>query len=170
MIFGDTETTGLLKPEANDLNMQPYITELYLVKLKLVENEFVFVDEFSSFFKPPMPLDPIITKITGITDEMLADAPTFANKYIELCHFFMGEDTFVAHNAAFDVGMIWTELARLQCEIKFPWPYRHLCTVELSLGIEHHRLKLKDLYFKATGLPHTGAHRAKGDVEALDLL
>ena len=167
MIFIDTETTGLLQPEANDLNMQPYIIELYAVKLDLVDGEFKFVNEFESFFEPPIPLDPIITKITGITPEMLVGQPSFASKYDKLCNFFLGETTLVGHNLSFDAGMLWTELARLQCETKFPWPKNHHCTVELSLGIKHHRLKLVDLHTIATGSPHAGAHRARGDVEAL---
>jgi len=166
MIFLDTETTGLLEPEANDLNMQPYIIELYMVKLEWDGDGFSFIKEFHSLFCPPVPLDPIITKITSITPEMLVGQPTFASKYGEIADFFLGEDTMVGHNLSFDAGMLWTELARLQCEIKFPWPRHHHCTVELSLPVEHHRLKLKDLYEKATGKTHDDAHRAKGDVLA----
>lgn len=169
MIFFDTETTGLLQPEANDLNMQPYIIELYAVDLQWDPDtgSFKFVKEFESFFKPPIPLDPIITKITGITDDMLVDQPTFASRYGAVCDFFLGQTTMVGHNLSFDAGMLWTELARLQCEIKFPWPKNHQCTVELSMGIKHHRLKLSDLHELATGAPHDGAHRARGDVEAM---
>ncbi len=167
MIFLDTETTGLLNPEANDLNKQPYITELYMVKLEWDNGEFQFIDEFHSLFNVPVPIEPIITKITGIDEKMLEGQPTFPDKYMEIAKFFLGEDTVVGHNLAFDNGMIWTELSRIQCETKFPWPIHHHCTVELSLPIEHHRLKLSDLHTKATGAPHDGAHRARSDVEAL---
>jgi DNA polymerase III epsilon subunit-like protein len=167
MIFIDTETTGLLEPEANDLNKQPYIIELYMVKLERVGYDFNFVSEFESFFLPPIPLPEFITKITNITPQMLEGAPSFSSKYEELCSFFLGEDTIVGHNLAFDAGMLWTELARIQCDTKFPWPYKHHCTVELSLGVEHHRLKLDKLYELATGHERTGQHRARKDVEDL---
>lgn len=167
MIFLDTETTGLLVPDANDLNMQPYITELYCVKIEWDGDSFSFIDEFESLFSIPIPLDPIITKITGITDEMLLGQPSFAAKYKELCDFFLGEHTMVGHNLSFDTGMIYNELARIQCEIKFPWPMNHKCTVELSMAIENHRLKLSRLHELATGSPHEGAHRAKSDVHAM---
>ena len=166
MIFIDTETTGLLRPDAADLNLQPYIIELYAVKLELVDGEFIFIDEYESFFLPPVPLDPVITKITNITPEMLAGQPTFASQYQNLCNFFLGERTMVGHNLSFDAGVLWCELARLECESKFPWPHNWQCTVELSMPVEHHRLKLSALHERATGAPHDGAHRARGDVEA----
>ena len=168
-VFFDTETTGLLKPEEVNLNLQPEIIELYMVKLSLDENnEFNFVDEFNSFMRPKsMPLDPVITKITNITTEMIADAPTFISLYHKMAEFMTGVDVLVGHNTSFDVGMVWTELARIECETKFPWPRIQKCTVELSLPIEHHRLKLSDLHTKATGHPHDGAHRAKEDTMAL---
>jgi DNA polymerase III epsilon subunit-like protein len=167
MIFLDTETTGLLQPEANDLNLQPYITELYMIQVEWDSNGFSFIKEFESMFHVPVPLSDKIIKITGITDAMLMDKPTFALKYEEIAKFFLGEDTFVGHNLSFDAGMLWVELARIQCDTKFPWPIHHKCTVELSLGVKNHRLKLGDLHEIATGKPHTGAHRAKEDTFAM---
>jgi DNA polymerase-3 subunit epsilon len=167
LIFFDTETTGLLKPEANDLNLQPYITELYAVKMKWEDDSFKFISEFDSLFKVPVPLEPFITKITGITDEMLSTQPTFAEKADELAEFWLGERAMVGHNLSFDQGMLWVELARLEKEVKFPWCMDHQCTVELSMPIKNHRLKLGDLFEMATGSKHTNAHRAKGDVLAM---
>ena len=168
-VFFDTETTGLLKPEEVDLKLQPEIIELYMVKLQLNEDKsFHFIDEFNTFMHPSvMPIEPIITKITGITTEMVMDAPTFISQYPAISKFMTGVDVLVAHNASFDVGMLENELIRIECNNKFPWPRFHHCTVEKSMPIEHHRLKLSDLHTKATGAPHVGAHRAKEDTEAL---
>jgi DNA polymerase-3 subunit epsilon len=118
-------------------------------------------------FRVPVALDPHITKITGITDELLATQPSFSDKVDEISEFWLGEKTMVGHNLAFDQGMLWVELARLEREVKFPWCINHHCTVELSIPIESHRLKLKDLYEIATGKEHLKAHRARGDVEAM---
>lgn len=167
MIIGDTETTGLLKPEANELINQPHIIEIYLVKLELDGEDFRLIDEFESYVKPPIPIDPIITKITGITDDHVAGAPTFAQLYQQLCEFFRGEDTFIAHNCAFDIGMLYVELARMEKQAMFPWPWKQICTVEESMAIENKRLKLKRLHEIATGSEHQDQHRARGDVEAL---
>jgi len=165
MIIIDTETTGLIKPTLTDSHLQPFITELYACK---ITNDFKFISEFNHLIKPPIPVPELITKITGIDDKMLENKPSFIEIYDELCDFFLGETIIVAHNASFDVGMIYWELFRLDLEKKFPWPKYHICTVEQSFGIENKRLKLTQLHEKATGIPHVeGAHRAKDDVMAL---
>lgn len=70
MIFFDTETTGLLNPDENELINQPHIIEMYLVRLNYDKEsgEFHLVDEVETFIRPPVPVPPIITKITGIDD------------------------------------------------------------------------------------------------------
>lgn len=165
MIAFDTETTGLLKPSIADLEAQPHITELYAVRL---DDDFNFIADFKSLFKIPVPVPEFITKMTGITDEMLADQPTFAEKYDELVQLFLGETTFIAHNLAFDAGMLRTELSRLELQWKFPWPQKWQCTVELTQHLRGRRLRLTQLHQIATGSAHDeGAHRADNDVEAL---
>jgi len=169
VIFFDTETTGLLKPDENELINQPHMIEFYGVRLDYgaKSGDFTFVSEFETYIKPPVPIPPIITKITGIDDAKVADAPTFSQMYNQFCEFFLGETTLVAHNASFDVRILYNELARMEREIQFPWPTNHHCTVELSMPIEHKRLKLKRLHEMAVGHEHSSQHSARGDVEAL---
>lgn len=167
LIIGDFETTGLIKPEANDLRQQPHIIEAYLVKLDYLNGEFSFIDEISTFMRPPIPIDPLITKITGINDYHVRNAPIFAELYPRFCEFFLGETTFVAHNAGFDLSCLFVELARIEKQALFPWCSNVICTVEASMPIEHKRLKLKRLHEIATGHEHDDQHRARGDVEAL---
>lgn len=165
MIVLDTETTGLLKPGAADIGMQPYITELYACK---ITPDFEFIGEIETLIKPPIPIGEDTIKITGITNEMVADAPSFIQLYDQLADFFLGETIMVAHNAPFDAGVLAWELTRYGLEFKFPWPKRHICTVEASMPIKGKRLKLSKLHELATGRPHDdGAHRAKDDVMAL---
>lgn len=165
MIILDTETTGLIKPTLTDTNMQPFITELYCCK---VTTDFQFISEFNHLIKPPIPIPELITKITGIDDAMLENKPSFIEVYDELADFFLGETIVVAHNAPFDIGMLYWELFRQDLEKKFPWPKHHICTVEKSFGIKNKRIKLRDLHEMATGKLHEeGAHRAKEDVMAL---
>lgn len=165
MIILDTETTDLIKPNAIDINRQPYLVEIYCAKLN---KNFEFIDEFESFVKPPIPIPEESFKVHGISDEMVATEPTFIGIYKELCQFFLGETILVAHNATFDVGVLSYELIRYGNEYKFPWPTRHVCTVEASMHIKNKRLKLRDLHELATGRKHLeGAHRAKEDVFAL---
>lgn len=163
-IIFDTETTGLLKPSAQSLDEQPYIIEIHAVRL---DDEFQLVDEFGSFVKPPIPISDEITKITGINDVMVKDAPTFAEVYQDLVDVFLGTTKMIAHNLPFDRSMLANELLREDLVLKFPWPPQHLCTVEAAMPIEQRRINLSSLHQIATGKPHEGAHRAKEDVYAL---
>lgn len=163
-IIFDTETTGLLKPSANSVDEQPEIVELYAVK---INEDWEMVDEFESFFKPKIPLTEETTNIHGISNEMVADAPSFGDKFEELALFFKGSDEIVAHNLAFDRSMLANELIRIDKLLFFPWPRRHICTVEMAMPIEQRRINLSNLHRYATGNEFVGAHRAKIDVHAL---
>ena len=159
----DTETTGLIKPDVNDINEQPYIAEFYAVK---IDEDFNLIDEIGGFLKPPVPLSEKITKITGITNEMIADAPSFADFSQDLEKFFVGVDEMIAHNLPFDRNMLANELVRAGRLLHFPWPPKHTCTVAASMGIEQRRINLTKLHHYATGKDFP-AHRAKDDVYAL---
>jgi DNA polymerase III epsilon subunit-like protein len=161
----DTETTGLLKPSPVDKNMQPFITEFYGIR---INKNWEVVGEFETFIKPPMPIPDEVVKITGITDEMVANAPTFIEVFDDIVELFHGARRMVAHNLSFDAGVLRQELERHDLAFKFPWPPEWHCTVELSKSIRDKALKLRDLHEIATGTPHEdGAHRAKNDVMAL---
>lgn len=160
----DTETTGLLKPNAISVKEQPYIIELYGC---VIDEEFNLLEEIDTFLKPPIPLPDIITKITGLEDKDLEDAITFADFYPDLAKIITGCDAIVAHNLQFDLGMIANELIRLDKLVQFPWPRHHICTVQSSMPVRGHRLKLSQLHEIATGKGFEGAHRAKADVHAL---
>ncbi len=164
MIFIDLETTGLLKPDTIDTNLQPFITEIYAVKLT---KDLEFIDELDTLVKPPIPISEEITKLTGIDDAMLVNAPSFISVYPKLVELFLGEKETVAHNISFDLGVTYFELRRCGYENKFPWPYIWTCTVEKSMPIQNKRLRLSQLHTLATGAPHEGAHRAKADTLAL---
>ena len=164
IILFDTETTGLLKPEPASLNQQPYITEFYGCK---VNEEFQLLEELESFVKPPIPIPEEVIRISKITDEMVKNAPIFPEFYAELARFFTGVDLVVAHNLPFDLGILNNELRRINKTLKFPWPRHHACTVEKSMHLRGHRLKLAQLHEIALGKSFKDAHRAKQDVHAL---
>lgn len=164
MIVFDSETTGLLKPSLADLKIQPYMTEICVIK---IDKDFNFINEIDTLIKPPIPISEEITRITGITDDVLKDAPSFIQVYDSLCDLFLGEEISIAHNNEFDSGVLQCELMRHGLEFKFPWPKKRICTVEKTKHIYNRRLKLGQLHEMATGKTHEGAHRAKADVHAL---
>jgi len=166
-VLFDTETTGLIKPKANDVSAQPYITDLYMVKIERIGQKIEVLGAFETLLKVPVPLSPEITRITGLTDEDLADAPEFIEIYSTLAEFMTGVDSLVAHNLAFDRSMLANELVRCDKVIKFPWPRNHICTVEKTIHIEQRRLSLTRLHEHFFGVAFEGAHRARTDVNAM---
>lgn len=167
-IIFDTETTGLLKPSANTLEAQPYITEIFCLKIEhLPSGEIDIVDEFESLCKVPVPLSEDITRITGLTDADLANQPTFPEIFPALSKFFTGVDRMVAHNLAFDKSMLANECHRAGKVLNMPWPREHICTVEKSMHIEQRRMNLTNLHKHFFGEGFVDAHRAKNDVMPL---
>ncbi len=84
------------------------ITEIGAVKLRGGR----IVDEFQTLINPQRTIPPFITGLTGITQDMVADAPKFEDIAEELAAFMSGS-IFVAHNVNFDYGFIKQEFNRL---------------------------------------------------------
>lgn len=163
-VIFDTETTGLIKPSETDISKQPYITEIYCLK---IDENLEVIGDYEAMFKVPVPLSEDITRITGLTDDDLKDKPSFQAAFPDLAKFMVGVDRIVAHNLAFDRAMLANEVSRVGKLLHFPWPRDHLCTVEKTLHIEQRRMSLTKLHEHLfdTGFPD--AHRAKNDVMPL---
>lgn len=108
----DIETTG-------SWSNGDRITEIGAVK---VRNHRV-IDEWHSLLNPQRSIPAKIVQLTGITNEMVRDAPLFANVADSFMEF-MGDGIFVAHNVSFDYGFIVYEFERLGRRFRFP----KLCT------------------------------------------
>jgi DNA polymerase-3 subunit epsilon len=165
MIVFDTEATDLLKPEGVPLNEQPHLVEF--AGIKLDDKTLKEKARLEFMVNPGVPLPVVFTKITGITESDIKDKPPLIKHYEELADFFLGERSMAAHNVGYDKGILKFSLLRLDKLLNFPWPQKHICTVEASYGLKNFRLKLSLLHEIATGKPHKDAHRAMGDVEAL---
>lgn len=159
----DSETTGLIKAKGSDQLHQPHLTEIYAMQ---VDEKFNLIKEFETLIKPPIPIPSFLEKQIGITNQMVANAPTFIQVYKHIMNVFFKSHTVVAHNLTFDEGVLINELRRIGKEHHFPYPPIKFCTVEQSMHIKGHRLKNAELYKIATGKEIEGAHRAKNDVLA----
>lgn len=148
----DIETTGLSKEKE-------MITEIGAVKVA----DGKIIDRFSTFVNPQRPISAEITKLTGITDDMVKDAPTIENVLPEFLKFC--EDTvLVAHNASFDTGFI-----RIAAERAGLGELHHTIvdTLELARALlpELNKHKL-DIVCEYLGVTLNGHHRAVNDAEA----
>lgn len=103
----DTETTGM-----NEFGA--HYEGHCIIEIGAVEiiNRRYTGRTFHVYIKPDRPVDPEAIKVHGITDEMLADKPVFAEIYDEFIAFIKGAELLI-HNAPFDVGFMNYEFAKL---------------------------------------------------------
>ena len=153
--FVDLETTGTRAGADR-------ITEIGIVRVD-DDGGRVRVTEWSSLVDPEVPIPPAIQVLTGITDAMVARAPSFSTIANEVRRLLDG-CVFVAHNARFDYGFLKHAFARLERTFSA----RVLCTVRLSRRLfpdaEGHGL---DALIARHALPVSQRHRALGDARAI---
>lgn len=148
----DIETTGL--SAARDK-----ITEIGAVK---VENG-VITDTFSTFANPEMPIPQKITQLTGITDDMVKDAPS-QSEAVSAFLEFAGDNVLVAHNAPFDTSFI----AKACEDMGREYNYTSIDTVAISRAILKDIKNCKlDTVAKFLRLGDFNHHRATDDAEML---
>ncbi len=148
----DLETTGS-RPGLSK------ITEIGAVRIE----GFREVRHFGTLVNPLRPIPPIITQITGITQEMVAGAPRIEEVIPELLEFLEGA-VVVAHNAPFDVGFLNYELRRLKGRRLGDGAIDTLPLARaLAPGLPNYRLHT---VAEALGAPVVACHRALADAQA----
>ena len=120
--------------------------------------------EFQSLINPDAPLPRFITTLTGISDEMLQQAPGFS-EIVRPWLDFAGDAVLVAHNSDFDLPLLNREIERIFPGHRMGNP--ELCTVNLARRLLHnsggHNLDALAEHF---GFEITDRHRAAGDAHA----
>ncbi|HUY19159.1 MAG TPA: exonuclease domain-containing protein [Candidatus Binataceae bacterium] len=118
------------------------------------------VDRFQSLVRPRTPIPPFISRLTSISNEMVADAPPI-ERVMPAFRDFLGEAVMVAHNAPFDFAFLDFEFRRL-FGLGLMNPV--LCTLKLSRrmlpSLKRRRLDALAEHF---GLSTEGRHRGLGD-------
>lgn len=147
----DIETTG------GKYN-QEAITEVAIYRFDGVK----VIDKFISLINPERPIQEFVSKLTGIDNKMLKNAPKFyevAKRIVEITE----NCVLVAHNAEFDYRILRLEFVRLG----FDYQKDTICTIELS------RQLLPDIQSyslgkmaRSLGIPISNRHRADGDARA----
>src|SRR3989338_1916169 len=144
----DIETTGLSRSYHQ-------ITEIAALRMR---NGRV-VDSFESLVNPGVHIPSFITRLTGINNEMVRDAPRI-ERVLPGFVDFLGKDVFVAHNATFDYGFLEHNARRCGRELG----NARLCTRKLAhrLFPDLERKRLVDLC-SHLDVANLRAHRATGD-------
>ncbi|SAK40566.1 DNA polymerase III subunit epsilon [Caballeronia temeraria] len=121
------------------------------------------VSQWASLVNPQRPISSFVQQLTGITDAMVRDAPTFEQLASDLLERMNGR-LFVAHNAHFDHGFLKGEFRRM-C-LRFAPDV--LCTVQLSRAVypaeSRHGL---DALVERHALVPSARHRALADADLL---
>ena len=151
IVYFDTETTGL-GPEHRLCQLAYKVDGV----------------EYEGLFKPPLPIDPGASAVTGITDDMVADQEAFVDSqmYKDFAALAGDDKTyFVAHNASFDVEMLAREGIAIE---------RYFDTLRLARAIdngdaENYKQEYLREYYDLQ-VDDARAHDALGDVRVLEAL
>ncbi len=147
----DVETTG-------GRGEQHRVTEIGAVKVRNGK----IIDRFQTLLNPQRSIPASISRLTGITPAMVADAPYFADVADDL-EAFMAGAIFVAHNVDFDYGFIASEFRRIGRTFRYP----KLCTCssmrKLYPGQDSYSLAA---LCRSFDIPLAQHHRALCDAEA----
>ncbi|MDO5640115.1 MAG: exonuclease domain-containing protein [Neisseria sp.] len=151
VVVVDLETTGG--------NMyQDRVTEVALLRFEKGQ-----VAGHRWLVNPEQPISAFITRLTGIDDGMVADAPRFADIAPELLPLLRGA-LVVAHNSRFDYTFLRHEFRRAGMDFAAP----ALCTVQLSRRLYPQFFKHNlDSIIERFGIATASRHRAMDDVLAL---
>lgn len=120
------------------------------------------IDSFTTLVNPERKIAPFVVRLTGITDDMVASAPTFKDIASKIDDFTK-DCTFVAHNIGFDYSIVKREYKRIGKGFR----RSNLCTVKLSQKL----IKNENSYSlgklcSSLGIELNARHRAYGDAEA----
>ncbi|MEM0519647.1 exonuclease domain-containing protein [Aequorivita flava] len=138
------------------------ITEICIALVK----QGAVIDKYTTLVNPERDIPQYITALTGIDNEMVADAPRFF-EVAEHIEEFTKNAIFVAHNVSFDYNVIRGEF-RL---IGQHYNRKKLCTVRLSRKLIPGMLSYSlGRLCNTINIPHLNRHRAEGDVDATVIL
>jgi len=131
-----------------------------------IHDEHEIVESFSTLINPKQSIPDYITALTGIDDNMVADAPTFEEVALQIFQL-LNDKTFVAHNVNFDYSFLRHHLERCGYDLNC----RKLCTVRMSRKL----IPGKSSYSlgklcASLQIPIENRHRAMGDANATSIL
>ena len=153
MIVFDLETTGF--SPTNDR-----MTEIGAVKIK----DGQVVDVFGTFVNPLKPIPEKVIRLTGITDDMVKDAPLEKDALEEFYKFIGDCNLMIAHNADFDMGFLRESAKRSKMSCNFAYMDTVALVRILYPDMKNHKLNTVAEFLGVGDFNH---HRASDDARIL---
>lgn len=151
----DVETTG----------GRPVDTKITEIGIVITDGKKI-LEEFQALVNPEKRIDWYVTKLTGITNEMVASQPKFED-LADTIQALLKDKIFVAHNVDFDYSLV----KRQFLEIGRPMEGKRLCTVKSAKKVFHDLGSYSLSNITAhLNIPLENAHRALDDAKATALL
>ncbi len=155
LAYVDLETTGTR-------TVSDRITEIAIIRVEQGE----VVERWSSLVDPEVPIPDPIQQLTGITDSMVSEAPTFGQLIPDIVRLF-DSAALVAHNARFDAGFLRQAFRRRG----LAFDHEVLCTLRLSRALyPQHRRHNLDALVQRHAIEVGERHRAMADTQVLPQL
>lgn len=175
IIIFDTETTGLPVREG-DLSAQPHVIQFAAITYEFnpQTRHLQEISRYNQLIKPPISIPGESSRITGITDSHVANAPSFAALAAEIQGLFAASDAAIAHNIEFDRMIMAFEFERHGLPTNF-LPAEIYCSMERTRDLcklpgrsgGYKAPKLMELHQFLLADRFDQAHNAIKDVEAL---
>jgi len=173
-LFYDLETTGLPKYVDNNIYYPPEQLDKYDTSriielgLVLVNNKGDIVEKYNAIIKPNnfTKLEPIITKLTGLTDQDILKGKDLKDVIEEIKPFFKRVSTINAYNIKFDYNVLLSEMYRIHDKemIQILIDAKQECTFDLSKKILYiGSYKMEKVYKELFKVDPKQDHRAFND-------
>jgi DNA polymerase III epsilon subunit-like protein len=154
----DTETTGLIDNPARRLAIQPEIISFASLNVTLSDGDIF--NEYYRVFQPKKPVSAEITKITGFTNSILANAPSIEDYLDDIKERIEDAPILIGQNIQFDINMVNLECQRYDKVIKWPMS---IDLVQHAIYLRGYRLTLTNLHIELFGTTFPEAHKALED-------
>lgn len=150
LVVLDTETTGF-KPNAGD--------EIISIGACVIKGEEILPDMFHELVNPHRPIPPIVSELTGIEDDMVAEAKDFCTVIGDFLEF-LEDSIIIGHCIDFDINFINYKLKPFNAKIN----NFHIDTNTLSRALKPHwKIHTLDTILSNMGIFPEGRHTAYGD-------
>lgn len=117
--LSESDSIIIFDVETNGLKTDSKVIQFSAIRYQITSNfSLKKLDFFDVYINPESKLDKKITKITGITDNILEKCPNEQVTGVEIADYLKQSDLYAAHNASFDMNMLNNMFGRIGIEFR----------------------------------------------------